>query len=63
MPSKNNIIAQNPESYFNGATETVDSEYFEYDFYIQPNEIILFYTGLFIRALCKSFSAYYHFQK
>lgn len=38
---KNNIV-QNPESYFNGATETVNSEYFEYDFYIQPNEIIFF---------------------
>lgn len=38
---KNNI-AQNPENYFSGAAETVDSEYFAYDFYIQPNEIILF---------------------
>lgn len=37
-----NNIAQNPENYFNGASETVSSEQFVYDFYIQPNEIILF---------------------
>ncbi len=51
---KNNI-AQNPESYFNGATETVDSEYFEYDFYIQPNEIILFTQAYLLEPYANHF--------
>ena len=51
---KNNIT-QNPESYFNGATETVDSEYFEYDFYIQPNEIILFTQAYLLEPYANHF--------
>ncbi len=51
---KNNI-AQNPESYFNGATETVDSEYFDYDFYIQPNEIILFTQAYLLEPYANHF--------
>ena len=38
---KNNI-EQNPDNYFTGAVETVDSEHFMYDFYIEPNKIIFF---------------------
>ena len=38
---KNNI-EQNPDNYFTGAVETVDSEHFMYDFYIESNKIIFF---------------------
>lgn len=51
---KNNI-AQNPESYFNGAAQTVDSEQFAYDFYIQPNEIILFTQAYLLEPYANHF--------
>ncbi len=35
-------IKQNRDNYFAGAEEIVDSEYFVYDFYIQPNKIVFF---------------------
>ena len=38
---KNNI-EQNPENYFSNAIDTVNSEQFLYDFYIEQNKIVLF---------------------
>ena len=51
---KNNI-AQNPDDYFVDAAATVDSEYFAYDFYIQPNEIILFTQAYLLEPYANHF--------
>ncbi len=54
MTFKNNI-QKNPENYFAGAEEIVDSAYFMYDFYIQPNEIVLFTQAYLLEPYAKHY--------
>lgn len=51
---KNNIL-QNPENYFLGAEETVDSDTFAYDFYLQPNEIVFFTQAYLLEPYANHF--------